>query len=122
MSQQQILTAMQQLAAEGKALTTAAVRARLTTPVPLSELLALVSRYKQDPQSLPTPLASMAASVNTSTPNEHDSHGYLAARLATLEQTVAEQALRLGRLEELLLATVDGETGLMANLNTVVKD
>ncbi|WP_087038094.1 hypothetical protein [Oceanisphaera profunda] len=121
MSQQQILTAMQQLAAEGKALTTAAVRARLTTPVPLSELLALVSRYKQDPQSLP-PLANLTASVNTSTPNKHDSHGHLSARLATLEHTVAEQALRLARLEELLLATVDGETGLMANLNTAVKD
>lgn len=121
MSQQQILTAMQQLAAEGKALTTAAVRARLTTPVSLSELLALVSRYKQDPQSLP-PAANLAVSMNIAHQNEHDSHGLLAARLATLEHTVAEQTLRLARLEKLLLAIVDDKTGLMANLNTAVKD
>ncbi|WP_319781709.1 hypothetical protein [Oceanisphaera sp. IT1-181] len=123
MPQQQILTAMQQLAAEGKALTTAAVRARLTTPVPLSELLALVSRYKQDPQSLPPPLANIAASVSTShRQDEQDNHTHLAARLATLEHTVAEQALRLARLEKLLMATLDGEKRLMANLNTAVKD
>ena len=101
MPQQQIRLAMQQLAAEGKAITTAAVRARLTAPVPLSELLALVSRYKQAPDSL----APLDPTIHvTRSPLADVPHAELLARLQTLEQSVAEQALRLAHLERLLMA------------------
>lgn len=97
MSQQQILTAMQQLAAEGKAITTAAVRARLTKPVPLSELLALVSRYKQAPESLSQTALDSAPAL------DQEDKAQLNARLTALELLVAEQAQRLTDLENLLL-------------------
>lgn len=103
MPQQQILAVIRQLAAEEKAITTAAVRARLTRPVPLSELLALVSRYKQSPDSLPPLTAANLPISNTHAEPE------LSARLLALEQLVAEQALRLDRLEHLLVTTLGGK-------------
>ena len=98
--QQQIVAAMQQLVAEGKAITTAAVRARLTSPVPLSELLALVSRYKQAPDSLP-PAAPATKAPNMT--NQTEPQAELNTRLQALEQLIAEQARRLTHLENLLL-------------------
>ena len=95
MPQQQIVAAMHQLAAEGKTITTAAVRARLTTAVPLSELLTLVRRYKQAPESLPPALACAPAPDELPNP--------VSVRLAALEHTLAEQALKLAGLEALLM-------------------
>lgn len=98
MPEQQILAAMHQLAAEGKTITTAAVRARLTSAVPLSELLALVRRYKQAPESLPP-----AAALLPSAPVADDVPDPVSLRLTALEHRLAEQALKLARLEALLM-------------------
>ena len=97
MHQQQILAAMHQLAAEGKTITTAAVRARLTCAVPLSELLTLVRRYKQAPESLPPAAPLVTAYQANELPNP------VSVRLAALEHTLAEQALKLAGLEALLM-------------------
>ncbi|MGO4998209.1 hypothetical protein [Oceanisphaera sp. W20_SRM_FM3] len=108
MPQQQILAVIRQLAVEEKAITTAAVRARLTTPVPLSELLALVSRYKQSPDSLPPLTTASLHGANTHAQPESEL-SELSERLLALEQLVTEQALRLERLEHLLATTLGGK-------------
>lgn len=87
MSNQEIINAIHGLVREGKSVTTAAVRARLAGPVPMSELLQLIGRYKQAPASLPgvTPAPVPAA----------DPADDLRARIEALEN-------RLARLERQL--------------------
>lgn len=110
MPQQQILAVMGQLVAEGKAITTAAVRARLSTSVPLSELLALVSRYKQAPENLPQSAIEVTPALQQETAEQENAYAadkaQLTARLAALEQVVAEQALKLSQLEALLMSNL----------------
>lgn len=104
MPQQHILAAMHSLVQEGKSITTAAVKARLTTPVPLTDLMALVSRYKQAPHSLP-PLAP-AAKPAIAQAAEHCvlEQSALALRVTELEATVSQLHTRLAHLEHLLAA------------------
>ena len=109
MSQQQILAAMRQLHAEGKAITTATVKARLSSAVALSELLPLVARYKAHPESLvhpeklvlPDNASALLEPAHPAGERVNDL-AELKHRLHSLEQTVIEQASQLARLEALL--------------------
>ncbi|MCT7655388.1 hypothetical protein MBH78_13285 [Oceanimonas sp. NS1] len=74
---QDIIDAIHRLAADGKAITTATVRARLSGPVNMAELISLVNRYRQSPESLP---AESAAPTPATSPTED--------RLAALEEKV----------------------------------
>lgn len=106
MSQQAVLSAMYDLAQQGKAITTAAVKARLTTPVPLPELLALVSRYKQSPHDLPSPAVkpALVQDHQCEVPRSSE-HAALVKRVVELESTVAQLMQNVAHLEnELQLA------------------
>ncbi|ART79639.1 hypothetical protein [Oceanisphaera avium] len=97
MSHPPILAAISQLHREGKAITTAAVKAKLTTAVALSELLPLIARYKSQPElliadTLKQPPSSLAKEALT-----------LDERVSALEKVVAEQALTIRQLEAQLL-------------------
>ncbi|OXY83105.1 hypothetical protein [Oceanimonas doudoroffii] len=88
---QDIIDAIHRLAADGKAITTATVRARLSGPVNMAELISLVNRYRQSPESLPAEVAAPTPAPATS-PTED--------RLAALEEKVRLLEARLARLEE----------------------
>ncbi|OYD25962.1 hypothetical protein [Oceanimonas baumannii] len=86
---QPIIDVIHRLAAEGKAVTTATVRARLSGPVNMAELISLVNRYRSAPESLPT-----AAPAETSSEQSPEQ------RLLALEEKVRMLEARLARLEE----------------------
>lgn len=90
MPQQNIIDAIHSLVREGKAISTAAVKARVSGPVNMAQLLQLVSRYKQSPGSLP------AAEPTNAVEPQHD---------ASLAAKVAELEARIARLETLLTAS-----------------
>lgn len=86
---QPIVDVIHRLAAEGKAVTTATVRARLSGPVNMAELISLVNRYRSAPESLPA-----AASAEPSSEQSPEQ------RLLALEEKVRMLEARLARLEE----------------------
>ncbi|WMC11435.1 hypothetical protein PU634_03475 [Oceanimonas pelagia] len=87
----EIIEIIHRLADEGKAITTATVRARLSGPVNMAELISLVNRHRQDPASLPATPAASAQSGEAQPPDD---------RLAALEEKVRQLEARLARLEE----------------------
>ncbi|OIN07644.1 hypothetical protein [Oceanisphaera psychrotolerans] len=94
MSQQDIINAIHSLVREGKSISTAAVKARLGGPVNMAQLLQLISRYKQSPDSLP-PAESAAPAIEPQA--ETDLAGRVAeleARVARLETLLAQSAAR----------------------------
>ena len=82
---QDIIEVIHRLATEGKAVTTATVRARLSGPVNMAELISLVNRYRTAPESLP----EAAPKPITSEPD----------RLTALEEKVRHLEARLAQLE-----------------------
>ncbi|PSJ46197.1 hypothetical protein C7H85_06010 [Zobellella endophytica] len=84
MSNQDIINAIHGLMREGKSITTASVKARLNGPVNMAQLLQLVSRYKQSPDSLPA-----ADNPAPAAPETAGQQPELAARVAELEARVA---------------------------------
>ncbi|WP_107851350.1 hypothetical protein [Oceanimonas marisflavi] len=87
---QDIIDVIHRLAAEGKAVTTATVRARLSGPVNMAELISLVNRYRSAPESLPA-ASAVAAQPSAAQPPED--------RLTALEEKVRALEARLARLE-----------------------
>ncbi|HDT5887592.1 DNA-binding protein [Aeromonas dhakensis] len=93
MSAQEIIRIANELAAKGIAPTTAMVKARLGQPVPMAELLKVLSQWKQQPAAAPE-VASPAQEA--SAPAAEPTLQQLAERLERLERKV-------DRLTELLL-------------------
>ena len=98
MPQQNIIDAIHSLVREGKTISTAAVKARVSGPVNMAQLLQLVSRYKQSPGSLPSaePAAAVAEPAAAVAEPQHD---------ASLAAKVTELEARITRLEALLTAS-----------------
>ena len=64
MSAQEIIQIANELSARGITPSTAMVKARLSHPVPMSELLKVLSQWKQQPQSAdPAPASAPAAAA-----------------------------------------------------------
>ncbi|AJQ53700.1 MULTISPECIES: hypothetical protein [Aeromonas] len=93
MSAQEIIRIANELAAKGITPSTAMVKARLSQPVPMAELLKVLSQWKQQPASAPE-AGSTAQMVPA--PAAEPTLLQLAERLERLEQKV-------DRLTELLL-------------------
>ncbi|MCP1267294.1 hypothetical protein [Aeromonas hydrophila] len=93
MSAQEIIRIANELAAKGIPPSTAMVKARLSQPVPMAELLKVLSQWKQQPASAPE--AASPAQMAPS-PTAEPTLLQLAERLERLEQKV-------DRLTELLL-------------------
>ncbi|GJA92847.1 MULTISPECIES: DNA-binding protein [Aeromonas] len=96
MSAQEIIQIANELSARGITPSTAMVKARLSHPVPMAELLKVLSQWKQQPQ--PASTAPAPAIVPEASP--------LATESVTLQQ-LSEQLARLeqkvDRLTDLLL-------------------
>ncbi|MFP2770496.1 hypothetical protein [Oceanisphaera sp. KMM 10153] len=92
MPQQDIINAIQSLVREGKAITTAAVKARVSGSVNMAQLLQLVSRYKSSPEQLPAATVTMAATEQGEAPDLVQRIAELEARVARLEQLLAQSA------------------------------
>ncbi|MBL0509092.1 hypothetical protein MC64_009875 [Aeromonas caviae] len=94
MSAQEIIQIANELSARGITPSTAMVKARLSHPVPMAELLKVLSQWKQQPQ----PASTAPAIVPEASP--------LATESVTLQQ-LSEQLARLeqkvDRLTDLLL-------------------
>lgn len=93
MSAQEIIRIANELAAKGITPSTAMVKARLSQPVPMAELLKVLSQWKQQPASAPE--AGSTAQMAPA-PAAEPTLLQLAERLERLEQKV-------DRLTELLL-------------------
>ncbi|WP_214454127.1 DNA-binding protein [Aeromonas dhakensis] len=93
MSAQEIIRIANELAAKGIAPTTAMVKARLGQPVPMAELLKVLSQWKQQPAAAPE-VASPAQKPPS--PAAEPTLLQLAERLERIERKV-------DRLTELLL-------------------
>lgn len=93
MSAQEIIRIANELAAKGITPSTAMVKARLSQPVPMAELLKVLSQWKQHPASAPE--AGSAAQM-APVPAAEPTLLQLAERLERLEQKV-------DRLTDLLL-------------------
>ncbi|WP_368182262.1 hypothetical protein [Aeromonas sp. R7-5] len=98
MSAQEIIQIANELSARGITPSTAMVKARLSHPVPMAELLKVLSQWKQQPQPASTAPAPAPASAPEASP--------LATESVTLQQ-LSEQLARLeqkvDRLTDLLL-------------------
>ena len=94
MSAQEIIQIANELSAKGITPSTAMVKARLTHPVPMAELLKVLSQWKQQPQSAEHAPASVPATPPAAP--ETVSLLQLSEQLARLEQKV-------DRLTDLLL-------------------
>ncbi|MBS4720838.1 DNA-binding protein [Aeromonas caviae] len=96
MSAQEIIQIANELSARGITPSTAMVKARLSHPVPMAELLKVLNQWKQQPQ--PASTAPVPASAPEASP--------LATESVTLQQ-LSEQLARLeqkvDRLTDLLL-------------------
>ncbi|MBL1378313.1 hypothetical protein [Zobellella iuensis] len=90
MSHQDIINAIHSLVREGKAITTAAVKARVGGPVNMPQLLQLVSRYRQSPDSLPAATEPAAPAVPVTAPDLVTRVAELEARIARLEQLLEQ--------------------------------
>ncbi|EPU3916559.1 TPA: hypothetical protein RG418_000181 [Aeromonas hydrophila] len=93
MSAQEIIRIANELAAKGITPSTAMVKARLSQPVPMAELLKVLSQWKQQPANAPE--AASPAQMAPA-PAAEPTLLQLAERLERLEQKV-------DRLTELLL-------------------
>lgn len=98
MSAQEIVRIANELAAKGITPSTAMVKARLSQPVPMAELLKVLSQWKQQPQSAEPAPASIPATPPAAP--ETVSLQQLSEQLARLEQKV-------DRLTALLLKQPD---------------
>ncbi len=98
MSAQEIIQIANELSARGITPSTAMVKARLSHPVPMAELLKVLSQWKQQPQPASTAPAPAPARAPEASP--------LATESVTLQQ-LSEQLARLeqkvDRLTDLLL-------------------
>lgn len=92
MSAQEIIQIANELSARGITPSTAMVKARLSHPVPMAELLKVLSQWKQQPQPASTAPAPEASPLAT----ESVTLQQLSEQLARLEQKV-------DRLTDLLL-------------------
>lgn len=90
MPEQAIINAIHSLASEGKPISTATVKARLDSSVSLTTLLAVISRYKQNPQSLP---------LQTGTAKEAKPEAKGATERALIERIIALEH-KVARLEQ----------------------
>ncbi|MBO1520598.1 hypothetical protein [Oceanisphaera pacifica] len=97
MPEQAIINAIHSLASEGKPISTATVKARLDSSVSLTTLLAVISRYKQNPQNLPlqTDTAKEAKSAS-----KEAAERALIERIIALEHKVARLEHKVARLEQ----------------------
>jgi tetrahydromethanopterin S-methyltransferase subunit B len=94
MSAQEIIRIANELSAKGITPSTAMVKARLSQPVPMAELLKVLSQWKQQPHPAdPTPATTALVPAN---PTELVSLQQLSEQLHRLEQKV-------DRLTDLLL-------------------
>ena len=98
MSAQEIINIANELSARGITPSTAMVKARLSHPVPMAELLKVLSQWKQQPQ--PAEPAAAMPPVVAASPAEAISLQQLSEQLHRLEQKV-------DRLTALLLKQPD---------------
>lgn len=92
MSSQDIIAAIHSLVSEGKSVSTAAVKARLSGPVNMASLIQLVNQYKHSPAKLPP--------LTESSPSQ-------AEVKADQQQRIADLEARVTRLEQLLAGKTD---------------
>ncbi|WP_346204891.1 hypothetical protein [Aeromonas salmonicida] len=88
MSAQEIIRIANELAAKGITPSTAMIKARLSQPVPMAELLKLLSQWKQQPQPTEPPPASPPAAADTGTQVDAVNLQQLSEQLNRLEQKV----------------------------------
>ncbi|WP_265421697.1 DNA-binding protein [Aeromonas salmonicida] len=86
MSAQEIIRIANELAAKGITPSTAMVKARLSQPVPMAELLKVLSQWKQQPQ--PTEPAPASTPADTGTQADAVNLQQLSEQLNRLEQKV----------------------------------
>ncbi|MFQ2504576.1 hypothetical protein ACK320_12030 [Aeromonas caviae] len=96
MSAQEIIQIANELSARGITPSTAMVKARLSHPVPMAELLKALSQWKQQPQPASTAPAPARAPEASPLATESVTLQQLSEQLARLEQKV-------DRLTDLLL-------------------
>ncbi len=96
MSAQEIIQIANELSARGITPSTAMVKARLSHPVPMAELLKVLSQRKQQPQPASTAPAPASAPEASPLATESVTLQQLSEQLARLEQKV-------DRLTDLLL-------------------
>lgn len=88
MSAQEIIRIANELAAKGITPSTAMVKARLSQPVPMAELLKVLSQWKQQPHPTEPPPASTPAAADTGTQADAVNLQQLSEQLNRLEQKV----------------------------------
>ncbi|MGY3885606.1 hypothetical protein [Aeromonas aquatica] len=86
MSAQEIIRIANELSAKGITPSTAMVKARLSQPVPMAELLKVLSQWKQQPQ--PTEPVPATTPSTTKTPADAVNLQQLSEQLNRLEQKV----------------------------------
>ncbi|MFM5136542.1 hypothetical protein [Aeromonas rivipollensis] len=89
MSAQEIIQIANELSARGITPSTAMVKARLSHPVPMAELLKVLSQWKQQPQSAdPAPASAPAAAAQAQAQAQAIDLQQLSEQLNRLEQKV----------------------------------
>lgn len=88
MSAQEIIRIANELAAKGITPSTAMVKARLSQPVPMAELLKVLSQWKQQPHPTEPAPASTPAAADTGTQADTVNLQQLSEQLNRLEQKV----------------------------------
>ena len=89
MSAQEIIQIANELSARGITPSTAMVKARLSHPVPMAELLKVLSQWKQQPQSAdPAPASAPAAAAPAQAQAQAIDLQQLGEQLNRLEQKV----------------------------------
>ncbi len=89
MSAQEIIQIANELSARGITPSTAMVKARLSHPVPMAELLKVLSQWKQQPQSAdPAPASAPAAAAPAQAQAQAIDLQQLSEQLNRLEQKV----------------------------------
>ena len=88
MSAQEIIRIANELAAKGITPSTAMVKARLSQPVPMAELLKVLSQWKQQPQPTDPAPATIPAPADTDTQADAINLQQLSEQLNRLEQKV----------------------------------
>lgn len=101
MSQEQILAVICQLVNEGKSITTALVKSRVTGRVPLFAITSAINQYKSNPEEFVNRYAGLQQTQKTGSKNNKDqqqidNNENKEQRIASLEKRVAqlEQALK----------------------------
>lgn len=88
MSAQEIIRIANELAAKGITPSTAMIKARLSQPVPMAELLKVLSQWKQQIQPTEPAQASTPAAADTGTQADVVNLQQLSEQLNRLEQKV----------------------------------